>query len=598
VHFVNSSRSTTANPAGEWAVTLSPLKAGGPFRMEIRGTNVITLNDVMVGDVWLCSGQSNMELPMKRVSPIYGAEIATSENPGIRQFAVPQTYIFSSPQKDFPPADWKSANPNDVLEFSAVGYFFAKALYEKYKVPIGIINSSLGGSPIESWMSEESLKRFPDAYAEAQRMKDTVLVRKIIGDDQARIRAWYKLLDEKDRGYSGPRSWREPFADTAQWGTIRIPGYWADEGLGRVNGVVWFRKKVVVPASIADTSSTLIMGRIVDADSIFINGAFAGTTSYQYPPRRYALPPHMLKAGENTIVIRVINSAGRGGFVPEKEYAIVSGSQSVSLEGEWECRLGATMEPLASETFIRWKPIGLYNAMLAPLLNYRIKGMVWYQGESNTGRPVEYRDLLTTLIQDWRLRFDQGDFPFLVVQLPNFMEARPQPTESGWAMLRESQAKVLALPNTGLAVTIDIGEWNDVHPLDKKDVGDRLALAAEKVAYGEKHIVYSGPVCTSMRVEGEKAVILFDQVGGGLVAKGDGPLKSFAIAGEAKRFFWANAKIDGNSVVVWSDSVLRPVAVRYAWADNPAGANLFNKEGLPASPFRTDDWTPPPPGGR
>ncbi|HTX19003.1 MAG TPA: sialate O-acetylesterase [Bacteroidota bacterium] len=592
VSFIHSIYGTTAGSDGAWAVAIPGLKAGGPYEMAIRGSDTVTLKDVLVGDVWLCSGQSNMELPMRRVSPIYGAEIANSANPEIRQFAVPQNYNFKSPQKDLPSGTWKSANPKDVLEFSAVGYFFAKALYDRYKVPIGIINSSLGGSPIESWISEESLKQFPEAYAEAQRMKDTALIQRIVHDDQTRIGTWYRELDRKDLGYSGPHSWRDPKADTAGWGTMRIPGFWADEGLGNINGVVWFRRSVNIPASIADSASLLIMGRIVDADSVFVNGVFVGTTSYQYPPRRYPLPPHTFRAGENTIVIRVINSAGRGGFIPQKEYAIVAGTQSVSLEGDWQFKVGATMDPLASETFIRWKPLGLYNSMIAPILNYRIKGVVWYQGESNTGHPVEYRDLLTSLIKDWRTKFNQGEFPFLIVQLPNFMEAHPQPTESGWAMLREAQARALALPKTGLVVTIDIGEWNDVHPLDKKDVGDRLALSAEKIAYEEKGIVYSGPFYKSMHVEGGRVELAFEHVGGGLVAKGGGAPGPFAIAGDGKKFFWANARIEGDKVIVWSDSVLHPVAVRYAWADNPAGANLFNKEGLPASPFRTDDWTP------
>ncbi len=589
LHFIDSTYATTADSSGEWSVILSGLQAGGPYAMEITSSNLVTVNDIMIGDVWLCSGQSNMELPMKRVRPIYESEIANSENVSIRQFYVPQTYNFIAPQKDLPGGSWKSASPRNVLDFSAVAYFFAKALYEKYKVPIGVINSSLGGSPAESWMSEGALKNFPVYYKEAQRFKDSSLIKQIESDDKTRIQAWYNLLNQKDRGYSDPRNlWYDPALNTSDWTTMKVPGYWSSTSLGHVNGVVWFRKKINIPSSVAGKGATLILGRIVDADSVFINGAFIGTTSYQYPPRRYDIPPKLLKEGENTIIARVINSVGNGGFVLDKEYEIAAADTTIDLKGDWQYRLGAKMESLASQTFIRWKPLALYNAMIAPLLNYRIKGVIWYQGESNADRPVDYRELFQALIRDWRRNWKQGDFPFLFVQLPNFMEAKSEPSESNWALLREAQRRALSLPNTGMAVTIDIGEWNDVHPLDKKDVGHRLALAAQKVAYGDEHVVYSGPLYQSMKIDGNKIILTFTNIGSGLIAKG-GELKNFAIAGADKQFIWANAKIENDTVVVWSDKVSHPVAVRYAWADNPDGANLYNKDGLPASPFRTDE---------
>jgi sialate O-acetylesterase len=338
----------------------------------------------------------------------------------------------------------------------------------------------------------------------------------------------------------------------------------------------------------AGQQAKLILGRIVDADSVFVNGVFVGTTGYQYPPRRYDIPSNVLKEGGNTVVVRVISTIGKGGFVLDKPYELVSGGQTIDLKGDWQYRLGATMDPLASQTFVRWKPVGLYNAMISPLLNYSIKGAIWYQGESNAERPLEYRELFSALICDWRKKWSQGDFPFLFVQLPNFMERIEQPSESNWALLREAQLKTLSLPQTGMAVTIDIGEWNDVHPLNKKDVGKRLALAAQRVAYGDDTIVYSGPIYHSMKIEGNKIVVTFTNTGSGLVA-GSGELKYFAIAGIDRRFVWAKAKIENNRVVVWSEEVPNPVAVRYAWADNPEGANLYNAEGLPASPFRTDE---------
>ena len=591
VRFIDSTYVTRANEQGEWFVKLTGLKTGGPYSLQVKASNLVTVNDVMVGDVWVCSGQSNMELTMKSVSPIYGSEIANCENSNIRQFCVPQTYNFNAPQNDLPSGAWKTTTPKNILDFSAVAYFFGKALYEKYKIPIGLINSSLGGSPAESWMSEEALKTFPVHYSEAQRFKDSTLIQHIEGQDNARIGAWYTLLRQKDQGYADPqKTWYNPGLNTSDWSCMNIPGYWASTELGKVNGVVWFRRKINVPSSMIGKETTLILGRIVDADSVFINGIFVGTTSYQYPPRRYAIPSNIMRAGENTIVVRVISNSGEGGFVLDKAYEIVTPDTAIDLRGVWQYRLGAAMEPLASQTFVRWKPLGLYNAMIVPLLNYRMKGVIWYQGESNAGRPVEYRELLPALVRDWRSGWKQGDFPFLIVQLPNFMESKSEPSESNWAMLREAQLKALALPNTGLAATIDIGEWNDVHPLDKKDVGDRLALAAARVAYGDQKVVFSGPVYNSMKVDGNRVFLTFTNVGGGLMAKGGKELSCFAVAGPDKKFVWARAMIADNKVIVWSSQISNPAAVRYAWADNPAGANLFNVEGLPASPFRTDEW--------
>jgi sialate O-acetylesterase len=592
IHFLDSTYNTAADQKGDWSILLHNLKAGGPYEMQIKASNTITINDIMIGEVWVCSGQSNMELPMKRVKPIYENEIANSENKYIRQFYVPQTYNFNEPQTDFQSGSWKSSNPENILSFSAVAYYFGKALYDKYKVPIGLINSSLGGSPAEAWISEDALKEFPVYYNEAQRFKDSALIKQIEDSDNTRINAWYNLLRQNDEGYEDPNKlWYDPLLNTADWDTMEIPGYWTGTKLHHINGVVWFRKNINIPASIAGKQAKLILGRIVDADSVFINGEFVGTTSYQYPPRRYEIQPNILKAGENTIVIRVISNIGVGGFVPDKTYELISGDTKIDLKGEWHFRIGATMKPLQGPTFIRWKPVGLYNAMIAPLLNYHIKGVVWYQGESNADRPLEYRKLLSALIRDWRKNWDEGNFPFLIVQLPNFMESKSQPSESNWALLREAQLQTLLLPNTGLAVTIDIGEWNDIHPLDKKDVGKRLELAAEKVAYKNDSVVYSGPIYDSMKIAGNKIIITFTNTGSGLIAKGDGNLKCFAIAGGNKQFVWANAIIENDKVVVWSSKIAIPKAVRYAWADNPDGANLFNKNGLPASPFRTDNWT-------
>jgi sialate O-acetylesterase len=587
--FMDSTYSIMANENGEWHVTLQKMSAGGPYEMRLNASNKIVINDIFIGDVWVCSGQSNMELPMSRVSWVYPDEIANSENFAIRQFYVPRKYDFNNPLSDFETGSWKSASPESVHDFSAVAYFYAKELYEKYQIPIGLINASLGGSPAEAWMSEEALKEFPDHYEEAQRFKDSLLIKQIEEADTKRIGVWHAQLRQKDEGYQDPQNlWYSVDLNTLDWASMEVPGYWADGKLGPLNGVVWFRKKINIPSSMVGSPAKLILGSIVDADSVFVNEVFVGATSYRYPPRRYDLPPDLLTEGQNTIVVRVINSAGNGGFVPDKPYEIVVGKRTIDLRGDWQYRLGATMAPLARETFIRWKPLGLYNAMIAPILNYGIKGVIWYQGESNAGRAIEYRNLFPALIRDWRNNWKIGDFPFLFVQLASYMESKNQPSESHWALLREAQLKTLSVPNTGMAVTIDVGEWNDIHPVNKKDVGKRLALAAQKIAYGDETVVHSGPIYKSMKVDGTKIILTFTNVGSGLTAKGDVGLSCFAISGADSQFVWAQTKVEGNTVIVWSEDVANPVAVRYAWADNPQGANLFNIEGLPASPFRTD----------
>lgn len=590
VKFLGKTYTAVADKNGDWKIILPKQKAGGPYQMQINASNSITISNILIGDVWVCSGQSNMELPMRRVRPIYEDEIANSKNDFIREFAVPQKYNFKSPQKDFESGSWKSADPISVLDFSAAAYFFAKELYAKYKIPVGIINASLGGSPAQSWMSEEALKEFPNYFAEAQKFKDDNLIKEIEESDSKRIKAWYDLLNQKDEGYKNNSKWSDPKLITSDWDTIKIPGYLSNTKLGSVNGAIWFKRNFNISPAMAGKEAKLNLGRIVDADSAFVNGVFVGTISYQYPPRRYTIPANVLKEGENTIVIRVISNSGNCGFVLDKPYEIVVEKELVDLKGDWQYRLGATMEPLGSQTFIRWKSVGLFNGMLSPLFNYKIRGAAWYQGESNAWNPVEYRKLLPALINDWRSKWNIGDFPFIIVQLPNYMEAKPDPSESNWALMREAQLKALSLKNAALAVAIDIGEWNDVHPLNKMDVGKRLAIAAQKVAYGEKKVVHSGPTYTSMKVDGDKIILSFTNTGSGLIAKGNTELKHFAIAGADKKFVWAKAKIVGNKIVVCSDEVLNPIAVRYAWADNPEGANLYNKEGLPASPFRTDEF--------
>lgn len=569
---------------GKWQIELPSQKAGGPYEMTLKASNTIILKNILFGDVWVCSGQSNMELPMDRLKDKYKEVIAKADNPNIRQFLVPDQYYFEREKTDFSSGEWISANPANVLQFSGAAYFFALDIYEKYKIPIGLINSALGGSPAESWISEENIKKFPDYYQEYLKFKDGTLEKQIDEKDQKVSSDWYKLLNDTDLGLKN--KWTAKI-DDSDWKTMNIPGYWADGELGNTNGSVWFKKEFILD-KVKTNEARLILGRIVDADSVFVNGQFIGTTSYLYPPRIYPFNAAILKEGKNEVTIRVINNSGRGGFVTDKPYELQIDDQIIDLKGDWKYKLGSKMLPLPGQTFVRWKPVGLYNAMIAPLKNYAIKGVLWYQGESSTKKPLEYAALMQTLIANWRTLWKQEKLPFLFVQLTNFMETKSEPVESNWAALRQQQSSTLKVPNTGMAVTIDLGEWNDIHPLNKYDVGHRLALQARKLAYGEKNLTASGPIFKAVKKDDNKLILSFSSVGTGLLIKNGNTLKEFAIAGTDGKFVWAEAVIEGDKVVVWSNSITNPEKVRYAWADNPAEANLYNKENLPASPFEAD----------
>jgi len=583
LEFNKKEFNTVADKDGRWTMQLPSQAAGGPHQMIFSASNKIILTNILFGDVWVCSGQSNMELGMDRVKDKYADIVATVNNPEIRQFLVPDKYDFEKPHEDVESGQWLEAKPENILKFSAVAYFFASDLYQKYKIPIGLINAALGGSPAQSWMSEEALKKFPDYYNELQRFKSRDLISKIESHDKNANDAWYSLLNKTDNGLKN--HWSQARLDDSDWPQMNIPGYWADADPGNVNGAVWFRDEVEVPAKMIGKPAKLLMGRIVDADSVFVNGSFVGTTSYLYPPRRYEIQPRVLKEGKNSIAVRVINSSGKGGFVLDKPYYLIAGDDSINLSGSWKYKVGTKMDTLTRSTVIRWKPGGLYNAMIYPLLNYSVKGAIWYQGESNTKKPSEYLALMTTLIADWRVHWHQRNMPFLFVQLTNFMDTHTTPSESSWAELRMAQLKILDVQNTGMAVSIDLGEWNDIHPLNKRDVGSRLALQAMRVAYGDKKIIASGPLFKSIERRGNKLILSFSNTGNGLISRGGNPLNYFSIAGADKKFIWAKAEIKGEQVIVWSEAIADPSFVRYAWADNPQGANLYNQEHLPASPF-------------
>lgn len=581
IRFNNRSYKATADKDGSWQTFLAPMKAGGPYTMHIDASNHLTLKDILIGDVWLCSGQSNMVHQMILHRERYEADIASANYPQIRHFWIPTTANTQGLSEDLPPAYWKTANPEDVLQFSAVAWFFARQLYNRYHVPIGLINASVGGTPIQAWTSEEGLAAFPKFTAIIKRNKDTI----IIPNNSGRSRP------EHDKGLTGPLPWYDPGYMPQNWRRINIPGYWEDQGAKDLHGVVWYRKEIDIPAAMTGKPAKIALGRIVDADIAYLNGKEIGHTTYMYPQRRYLLPAGTLKTGKNILIVRVTNNTGKGGFVPDKPYYIAAGKDTIDLKGTWTYKVGeayAPSRPGAAPFSAQNSPAALYNGMIAPIINYTIKGFCWYQGESNAGDPKEYGALMPALINDWRQKWAQGNLPFLYVQLPNFMDVSYLPGESQWAATREAQLKALVVPNTGMAVTIDLGEWNDIHPDRKKEVGERLALWAERLAYGDSAIVASGPLYQSSRTEGNKIIINFTQTGSGLVTKDGEEPNTFAIAGADRKFVWANAKIEGDHVIVWSDSIMNPVYVRYAWADNPDNPNLCNKEGLPASPFQTN----------
>jgi len=587
VKFNGKTYRTKTGNDGKWKVQLLPMKAGGPYTMNISGKNKITLYNILIGDVWLCTGQSNMVHQMKLHSVYYPDEIPNANYPDIRQFWVPNTTNIQSPQNDLPGGSWKWANPDNVADFSAVAYFFAKDLYQKYHVPIGIINASWGGVPIESMMSEESFKSFPDILKTIEKNKDTAYLnginQKVFGNAR-------KIKRPEDKGLT--EKWFSPSYRPKEWHRIAIPGFWADEGAKNLNGVVWYRREIDVPGSMTKVPAKVFLGRIVDADELYINGVKVGSTGYMYPQRRYPVPDGLLRPGKNLFVVRVTNDFGKGGFVPDKPYELIAGGDTIDLTGYWQYKAGVVNERRHGfggfGIALQNQPTSLYNSMIAPLINYAVKGFVWYQGESNTGKPDEYAKLQPDMINDWRSKWNEGNLPFLFVQLPGFGDYNYLPSESEWALFREAQAKSLSVPNTAMAVAIDLGEWNDIHPDRKKPVGDRLALAAEKIAYGE-NVVYAGPLYLSSSVEGNKIVISFTHTGSGLSTNDDELPAEFAISGEDKKFVWGDAKIDGDKIIVSSEDVPSPKYVRYAWADMPVNPNLINKEGLPAAPFRTDE---------
>ncbi len=555
---------------GDWRATIGPLAAGGPHEMTVTCGSVITIKDVLVGDVWLCSGQSNMEWPLAAAKD-GKAEVAAANHPEIRLFSVSKA-IAAAPRETCENSGWTACAPQSAGSFSAVGYFFGRAMQEKLRVPIGLIHSSWGGTVCEAWTSAGALKQLDDfkqaiAELEAARVDRAVLMRKY---DQA-VAAWEKRVKAMDPDCSTPG------LDDSKWKTMELPKLWESE-LGNFDGSVWFRREVEIPESLAGRELTLSLGAIDDQDTTWFNGTRVGgyeEPGYWATPRVYKVPASLVKAGKAVIAVRAYDTGGAGGF-SGKEMTLAS----ISLAGAWRYKIGLDLKkippPPPGPAAVQGpnSPTALFNAMIAPLVPFGMKGVIWYQGESNAGRAKQYQSLFPAMIRDWREALGEN-CQFCFVQLANFMAVKPEPGESAWAELREAQAMTLSMPNTGMAVAIDIGEAGDIHPRNKQEVGRRLAEAA---------MGKSGPIFKTMKVQGAKLRLSFDH--GPLASKGE--LKGFAIAGADGKFVWAESTIDGGDVVVWNEKVTEPKAARYAWADNPAGCNVCNQEGLPASPFRTD----------
>lgn len=590
IQFDKKKYNTKTGADGKWQVRLPAMPADGvthTVTVTVTGKNTITINNVLLGDVWFCSGQSNMVHQMNIHDVTYAKDIAEADFPQIRQFWVPNITNLVAPAEELPSGEWVPAIGDKVRSFSAVAYFFARTLHQKYQVPVGIINASWGGTPIEAWTSEEGLKNFDDIRATIIKNKDTSYV----NQTNRTAALANRPRPVNDLGLKSTPQWFQPAYQPKGWKPINVPGYWEDQGIRNLDGVVWYRKEIDIPASMTGKEAGVWLGRIVDADELYINGKRVGGYGYMYPQRRYKVAGDLLQAGKNILVVRVTNHWGKGGFVPDKPYCLFAGKDTIDLKGTWHYKVGEVFEPVSPgppAIALQNQPTALYNAMVHPLIHYGIKGVLWYQGESNTGRPERYESLLTELIRDWRNRWEKPGLPVIFAQLPGFMEYNYLPSESNWARHREATLKTLKVPHTAMTVNIDLGEWNDVHPDNKKDVGERMALAALKLAYGED-LVYSGPIYRSAEIEGNKVILSFDHTGSGLITSdGEAPAE-FAIAGEDRKFRWAQARIEGDRIVVWNDEIPNPRYVRYAWADNPVNPNVYNREGLPASPFRTDN---------
>jgi sialate O-acetylesterase len=584
---------------GKFNMQLPELKAGGPYELLISTKDtIIKLNDILIGDVWVCSGQSNMEFLLKDSKNAK----QTIENPRsdqIRVIDVPHDVEFK-PQSTFRnKMEWYSAESDSIQNFSAVAYYFAAELQHKLNIPIGLIGSNWGGTNVETWTQIQALDRIPQFKDKIDYVKNSAISVKKIEEK------WLnKFEQEKEKlfvnGIGVDEKWYLPTHDTSDWNKITVPGFWEDQipEMKEFDGVVWYRKEFDLTKDFAGKDMQFWLSQIHDYDITWMNGIKIGETYSPYGWRGYTVKDSILKEKNNVLVVRVYNRKNKGGFagIPAyfDYYPVYDKTQKGSTSGEWSYKIAKAVKdtldlPLSSESVgPNDYPSLLYNAMINPMIQFPIKGAIWYQGEANAGKAYLYRKTFPAMINNWRQQWNIGDFPFYFVQLADFGPENDKFGDSFWAELRQAQTITLSLPNTGMATTIDIGNPTDIHPLNKKDVGLRLAYNALHKTYGIETL-YSGPVYNKYTIHNKEIIIEFEHLGSGLITDNEKAPQEFILAGEDQVFYPATAKIVNNTIVVSSKKIAKPVSVRYAWKNSPK-VNLFNKEGLPAVPFRTDKW--------
>lgn len=584
IRFNKQVKSVKADKNGRWIIKLDMEIAGGPFDLLIRGKNTIQFKNVLVGDVWICSGQSNMEWNVGQ-SANAAEEVAGADFPLIRQVKIAKT-VNSLPQDDFQTSGWMICDPSTVPAFTGVGYFFARQIYKELNIPIGIINDSWGGTNIETWIGREG-------FENSDEFKGMIAGVPVVNlDSMARLRiqavaARVDLLQGTKVGSVNPESFKLADFDDSKWPVMNQPMGWEQQALGELDGVVWLRKTIDLTPEQSRADATLSLTKIDDDDITYVNNVKVGSTNQWDALRKYKIPAGVLKPGKNVIAVRVTDNGGGGGIYGNAaDLKLILGENSISLQGEWKYQV----ESIKKNTNENALPSLVFNTMINPLIPYAFKGVLWYQGEANASRSWQYRKAFPLLIQNWRQRWGQGDFPFYFVQLATFRTSGNSNEGCGWAELREAQTLTLKVPNTGMCVTTDVGNPNDIHPVNKQTVGKRLAAIALRNLY-DRQVVCNGPMYQSMEIKGNTIELTFSETGSGLITPDKyGYLKGFEIAGADQVFYYAKAAISNNKVVVTCDKVPSPAAVRFGWVGDASDNNLFNQEGFPAVPFRTDDW--------
>ena len=593
--FLGEEYVAVADGQGRFEAVLPPMEPGGPYNLYIGNENgeEIVVTDILIGDVWLCAGQSNMELPMERVKDRYPEEIRECSEPFIRTFKVIEHSDFHGPLRELQSGSWEKADTGTILKFSATAYFFAKQMYQMTGVPVGLINTSLGGSRIQSWMSREMLQGDVEDLLLAEKYADDAFVAGQLERNQENMEAWHRNLDEQDQGLK--RNFKELKAPEPSFKEVSIPFFFRDTQLQGFIGSVWFLRNFQVTGGLAGKAAKLWLGTIVDSDTVYINGVMVGHTDYQYPPRKYEIPEGLLREGENTIVIRVKCENGHGRFTDGKKYALWNDEEEIDLTGKWYYEIGAACEQIEPTDFVNWKPTGLYNGMVAPCRPYTLAGILWYQGESNTHVPEVYLELMKRMVAGYRKEWGE-ELPFLYVQLPNFAidryDSDADETGQGWPVVRELQRRAKKLPRVGMAVTMDLGEDNDLHPLNKKEVGFRLAMLAAKMLYGIASEC-EGPEICGIDYEMEKtgAVLLyFKNITDGMYAYGGEKgkeIRDFELRDEQGIWHRAAAVIKEDTIRLTPVERIRirPCGVRYLFSNISHGAMIYNRAGFPLSPF-------------